>query len=146
MRTRHHEKKLTVFAALLFFLVSATAQAELPVVKLIATGGTIAMKIDPKTNAPVPAISGEVSSPQCRKLPRWRGSKSRISQCSLWIYGPPALDRTTEGRGSDFRQPRSCRGDRFARNGHARRDGLFPGPDSKERKTYSPYRSAEKRL
>ncbi len=33
--------------------------ADLPVVKLIATGGTIAMKIDPVKNAPVPAISGE---------------------------------------------------------------------------------------
>ncbi len=33
--------------------------AELPVVKMIATGGTIAMKIDPVKNAPVPAISGE---------------------------------------------------------------------------------------
>ena len=33
--------------------------ADLPVVKMIATGGTIAMKIDPVKNAPVPAISGE---------------------------------------------------------------------------------------
>ena len=33
--------------------------ADLPVVSLIATGGTIAMKIDPVRNAPVPAISGE---------------------------------------------------------------------------------------
>ena len=33
--------------------------ADLPVVKLIATGGTIAMKIDPVKNAPVPAISGD---------------------------------------------------------------------------------------
>ena len=31
----------------------------LPVVRLIATGGTIAMKIDPVKKAPVPAISGE---------------------------------------------------------------------------------------
>jgi L-asparaginase len=30
-----------------------------PVVAMIATGGTIAMKIDPARNAPVPAISGE---------------------------------------------------------------------------------------
>ena len=30
-----------------------------PVVRLIATGGTIAMKIDPVNKAPVPAISGE---------------------------------------------------------------------------------------
>lgn len=34
-------------------------QQALPVVKLIATGGTIAMKIDPVKKAPVPAISGE---------------------------------------------------------------------------------------
>jgi L-asparaginase len=33
--------------------------APLPVVRLIATGGTIAMKIDPVKKAPVPAISGE---------------------------------------------------------------------------------------
>ena len=31
----------------------------LPVVQLVSTGGTIAMKRDPDTNAPVPAISGE---------------------------------------------------------------------------------------
>jgi L-asparaginase/Glu-tRNA(Gln) amidotransferase subunit D len=34
-------------------------QRQQPVVALIATGGTIAMKIDPVRNAPVPAISGE---------------------------------------------------------------------------------------
>ena len=33
--------------------------AELPVVILIATGGTIAMKIDPVKLAPVPAITGD---------------------------------------------------------------------------------------
>ncbi len=42
---------LILFPALVF--------AELPVVKMIATGGTIAMKVDPVKNAPVPAISGE---------------------------------------------------------------------------------------
>jgi L-asparaginase len=35
------------------------AQQDLPLCKMIATGGTIAMKIDPQKNAPVPAISGE---------------------------------------------------------------------------------------
>jgi len=35
------------------------AQNNLPVCPLIATGGTIAMKIDPVKKAPVPAISGE---------------------------------------------------------------------------------------
>lgn len=38
---------------------SALAQQDVPLCKLIATGGTIAMKIDPQTNAPVPAVSGE---------------------------------------------------------------------------------------
>src|SRR5512139_2105940 len=41
-----------------FFWVNFVAAAP-PVVKLIATGGTIAMKIDPVKKAPVPAISGE---------------------------------------------------------------------------------------
>jgi L-asparaginase len=40
-------------------LFPIAAQAQLPVCKLIATGGTIAMKIDPVKQAPVPAISGE---------------------------------------------------------------------------------------
>src|SRR6476659_10187941 len=38
---------------------AAPAPSNLPVVRLIATGGTIAMKIDPVKKAPVPAISGE---------------------------------------------------------------------------------------
>ena len=49
-------------ASLAFFAVSVpsgTVAADLPVVRMIATGGTIAMKIDPVKNAPVPAISGE---------------------------------------------------------------------------------------
>jgi len=43
------------FCAALFG--NAYAQ-EKPTVQLIATGGTIAMKIDPVKKAPVPAISG----------------------------------------------------------------------------------------
>jgi L-asparaginase len=40
--------------------MAGMAQAsELPICKMLATGGTIAMKIDPISNAPVPAISGE---------------------------------------------------------------------------------------
>src|SRR6516225_4932712 len=48
--------------ALLCLAVSHTtaiAQNNLPVCPLIATGGTIAMKIDPVKKAPMPAISGE---------------------------------------------------------------------------------------
>src|SRR5919108_2823929 len=43
----------------LCLLLPTAAQAQVPVCKLIATGGTIAMKIDPVKKAPVPAISGE---------------------------------------------------------------------------------------
>ena len=45
----------------------------LPVVRLIATGGTIAMKIDPVKKAPVPAISGEdliATVPEIQKVAR----------------------------------------------------------------------------
>ena len=54
------------FAALLIFSlessiwsIAASAEPQLPVCQMIATGGTIAMKIDPVKNAPVPALSGE---------------------------------------------------------------------------------------
>ena len=40
-------------------LAGAAEHSSKPVVQLIATGGTIAMKIDPVKKAPVPAISGE---------------------------------------------------------------------------------------
>jgi L-asparaginase len=46
-------------AALTASSTTAIAQNNLPVCPLIATGGTIAMKIDPVKKAPVPAISGE---------------------------------------------------------------------------------------
>lgn len=56
--------KLLVLAVAILSLIAVllpvgAVAADLPVVKLIATGGTIAMKIDPVKNAPVPAISGE---------------------------------------------------------------------------------------
>ena len=48
---------------------------ELPVCQVIATGGTIAMKIDPVKNAPVPALSGEdllAGVPELSKVARVR--------------------------------------------------------------------------
>lgn len=48
---------LTLFSGLSAW--SQTKDAPLPVVQLVATGGTIAMKIDPEKKAPVPAITGE---------------------------------------------------------------------------------------
>jgi L-asparaginase len=43
----------------LVLLASHAGAAELPQIAVVATGGTIAMKLDPKTHAPVPALSGE---------------------------------------------------------------------------------------
>jgi L-asparaginase len=48
-----------VAAALILPARAQQAQSNQPVCPLIATGGTIAMKIDPVKQAPVPAISGE---------------------------------------------------------------------------------------
>jgi L-asparaginase len=57
---RYRKMQLWIGVASIRLLIfAAHAQAQLPVVKLIATGGTIAMKIDPVKKAPVPAISGE---------------------------------------------------------------------------------------
>ncbi len=64
----------SVLAVLLLALcLPGVAKAELPVVKFIATGGTIAMKIDPVKKAPVPAISGEdlvATVPEISKVAR----------------------------------------------------------------------------
>jgi len=51
-------KKSALLTVLCLIATAVAAQAK-PVVVLIATGGTIAMKIDPVKHAPVPAISGE---------------------------------------------------------------------------------------
>ncbi len=40
-------------------LGAGPAAAEPPKIAVVATGGTIAMKLDPQTHAPVPALSGE---------------------------------------------------------------------------------------
>src|SRR5215472_10872319 len=49
-----------VAVSILCLLATASALAQVkPVVVLLATGGTIAMKIDPVKHAPVPAVSGE---------------------------------------------------------------------------------------
>jgi L-asparaginase len=62
-------------AAVLAALVPlfAAAAPELPLVRLIATGGTIAMRIDPEKKAPVPAISGDelvATVPEIAKVAR----------------------------------------------------------------------------
>lgn len=51
--------KNALACALTFGIAGFAHAAELPVCQMLATGGTIAMKIDPVKKAPVPAISGE---------------------------------------------------------------------------------------
>ena len=46
-------------AILLYLLAAISIAQDKPAVVLFATGGTIAMKIDPVKRAPVPALSGE---------------------------------------------------------------------------------------
>ncbi len=52
-----------VLFSLMFFsvvtLASPSFSQDRPTVAIVATGGTIAMKVDPVTHAPVPALSGE---------------------------------------------------------------------------------------
>jgi L-asparaginase len=50
--------RATLLSVLTLLAATASAQSK-PVVVMLATGGTIAMKNDPVSHAPVPAISGE---------------------------------------------------------------------------------------
>jgi L-asparaginase len=75
---------------LIVLLISTAAiAAEQPVVVLIATGGTIAMKIDPVKKAPVPAISGEdllATVPEVSKYARME--VNNISNIPSGYMGP----------------------------------------------------------
>ncbi|PLC53675.1 L-asparaginase [Pollutimonas nitritireducens] len=51
--------KLSFLSFCCMVAASTAVAQDKPVVQFFATGGTIAMKIDPVKNAPVPAISGE---------------------------------------------------------------------------------------
>jgi L-asparaginase len=57
---RHPARSRHLSILIAAFLPLAAAHAnDLPVCQLMATGGTIAMKIDPAKDAPVPALSGD---------------------------------------------------------------------------------------
>jgi len=56
---KRHLSIILTFVLFVPAIACAAEQNSKPVVQLIATGGTIAMKIDPVKKAPVPAISGE---------------------------------------------------------------------------------------
>ena len=58
-RFKLHLCVVLAFALCIPALAGAAETGSKPVVVLLATGGTIAMKIDPVKKAPVPAISGE---------------------------------------------------------------------------------------
>ena len=75
-------------AALTASSITAIGQSNLPVCPLIATGGTIAMKIDPIKKAPVPAISGEdlvATVPTFPNMPRSRSITFRTCRPTTWI-------------------------------------------------------------
>ena len=63
-----NSKRKSVLLLAIFLISTAAVAATQPVVVLIATGGTIAMKIDPIKKAPVPAISGKVSAVMTRSV------------------------------------------------------------------------------
>lgn len=66
---------LAIVISATFFSSTASANQDLPVCHMIATGGTIAMKVDSVKNAPVPALSGEdlvASVPELATIARIR--------------------------------------------------------------------------
>jgi len=59
---------IVIFCLVPCLLAGAAIAQTKPVVVFLATGGTIAMKIDPVKHAPVPAISGEEVSRRLRVM------------------------------------------------------------------------------
>jgi L-asparaginase len=80
---------LALFTACTLPMIAFSAAAQdKPVVQFIATGGTIAMKIDPVKNAPVPAISGDdLLATVPWPVPRWPAPSSRTAR-TRWRKPP----------------------------------------------------------
>jgi L-asparaginase len=87
-----------ILSCLLLVVVHVTPQAaELPTVTVVATGGTIAMKVDPQTGGPVPALSGEDLIAAVPKLKELANIKVvEFSNIPSYYMGPdrwPGLSR-----------------------------------------------------
>src|SRR5438128_7060914 len=120
--------------------------ANLPVVKLIATGGTIAMKIDPVKKAPVPAISGEdliATVPEIEKVARIE--VQNLFNVPSAYMDPEPLDPAAEGGSPGARASRGRRRDRLARHRHAGGNGVVPRPHRRQRKARRPDRRPTER-
>jgi L-asparaginase len=107
-------------AALIAALLPAPlcAQAQLPVCPLIATGGTIAMKIDPIKKAPVPAISGEDLVATVPEVANYAQVEVKnVSNVPSDYMDPPRWIALTKEVAGAL--------DRVARHRHARGNGLL---------------------
>jgi L-asparaginase len=95
---------LAVCLGLLFMSFTSVSWAELPIVAVITTGGTIAEKIDPKTGGAVPAVSGKDllgAVPQLARAARIKVAKySNIGSSQmtpeLWAGLSKSVDRVLE--------------------------------------------------
>src|SRR5256886_16144505 len=110
----------TALAMVLLAGEASQAQSNLPVCPLIATGGTIAMKIDPVKQAPVPAISGEdllATVPEVAK--HARVEVKNVSNVPSDYMDPPRWSALTKEGAQNLERPEvagveigraSCRG------------------------------------
>jgi hypothetical protein len=83
----------------LCLLCPTAAQAQLPVCKLIATGGTIAMKIDPVKKAPVPGNIWRGPHRNCAA--DWQSGNNRggeFVQRAFGLQGSIVLKKGKSGR------------------------------------------------
>ena len=84
---------LLFLTGMVLFADGSSAQQVLPTCHLIAAGGTIAMKIDPVKNAPVPALSGEDLVATVPELAKSHGSRWRTRSMFLQITWTPSAGR-----------------------------------------------------
>ena len=82
-------------------------------------GGTIATKIDPVKQAPVPAISGEDLLARLHRQRSTQGRGQERLQCTVRPHGPAAVDRALQGGRGRARTARSGWGGRLPRHAYA---------------------------
>src|ERR1700746_3252780 len=101
---RNHLKPMVL--TLLYLLATLGAAQTKPVVVLIATGGTIAMKIDPVKHAPLPAISGEDLLATVPEVSKYAGGEGEnVSNVPSDYMDPPRWTALTREVNSALTRP-----------------------------------------
>ena len=124
-----HSKSKSLLLLAIFLISTAALAATQPVVVLIATGGTIAMKIDPIKKAPVPAISGEDLLATVPEVAKYATMEvNNISNVPSGYMDPTRWVALTKEVNRTLARPEVAGSHHLARHRHAGGNRLVVGP------------------